>query len=160
MAAKLTPKQEAFAYAVGYEGKKYSRAYREIYDVKPETLDRSVWVRASELANNSKVSVRIDELKKQKLEEGRRAFSWDISETEAELRFLIGKNKKDLVVAERNNKPAKHANNVALANAVQQLTDLYFKLQEVEIDTARVNNGQPQVQIIKREPKKYEPDSL
>lgn len=51
---KLTEKQEGFAFAVGYESKSYSQAYRENYKVKPETLDTTVWRKAFEVAHNGK----------------------------------------------------------------------------------------------------------
>nr|DAM36462.1 MAG TPA: Terminase small subunit [Caudoviricetes sp.] len=126
MAAKdrLTAKQEAFAFAVGYENKSYSQAYREIYTVKPETLDKTVWKRASELANNGEVSGRIDELREQKRKEVQRTLSWTLKESENELRDIIKKNKNDLIRAERQGQSAKHANNSAILGAIQQLTDL------------------------------------
>lgn len=122
--SKLTAKQEAFAFAVGYENKSYSQAYREIYTVKPGTPDRTVWINASKLANHTKVSLRIDELKNQKRKEVQRTLSWTLKESENELRDIIKKNKNDLIRAERQGQPAKHANNSAILGAIQQLTDL------------------------------------
>lgn len=124
MADKLTPKQEAFAFAVGYENKNYSQAYREHYNVKEGTKDSTVWRKASELANHGKVSARIDELKEAKRKEIQRTLSWTLKESEDELRVIIKKNKNDLVRAERDGKAAKYANNSALLGAIQQLTDL------------------------------------
>ncbi|MFK4783490.1 hypothetical protein [Lactococcus petauri] len=124
MADKLTPKQEAFAFAVGYENKNYSQAYREHYNVKEGTKDSTVWRKASELANHGKVSARIDELKEAKRKEIQRTLSWTLKESEDELRVIIKKNKNDLVRAERDGKAAKHANNSALLGAIQQLTEL------------------------------------
>ena len=60
---KLTAKQEKFARLVA-EGNEQSTAYREVYNaskMKPETI----WARASELASNSMVAVRIDKYKKE-----------------------------------------------------------------------------------------------
>ena len=109
MAAKdtLTAKQEAFAFAVGYESKSYSQAYRENYKVKPETLDKTVWRNAYSVATNTKVSARIDYWKSKRIEESKRAFSWDLKEAEKELRAIIRKNKNDLLRAEQQ---GEHAN--------------------------------------------------
>ncbi len=60
---KLTAKQEKFARLVA-EGKTQSEAYRLAYNCvnnKPDTI----WSRASELANHSGVSARIEELRRQ-----------------------------------------------------------------------------------------------
>jgi phage terminase small subunit len=61
MAGTLTAKQEAFCLAFVETGNA-SEAYRSVYDAencKPETI----WVKASELLNSGKVSVRIKELR-------------------------------------------------------------------------------------------------
>ena len=58
----LTPKQEAFAQAVA-SGKTQADAYRFAFDatrMKPETIQQA----ASRLMANSKVSARVDELRK------------------------------------------------------------------------------------------------
>ncbi len=149
MAAKdrLTAKQEAFAFAVGYENKSYSQAYREIYTVKPETLDKTVWKRASELANNGEVSGRIDELREQKRKEVQRTLSWTLKESENELRDIIKKNKNDLIRAERQGQSAKHANNSAILGAIQQLTDLVKLTLPVK---AEIDSGNNQDDELKR----------
>lgn len=149
MAAKdrLTAKQEAFAFAVGYENKSYSQAYREIYTVKPGTLDRTVWKRASELANNGEVSGRIDELRDQKRKEVQRTLSWTLKESENELRDIIKKNKNDLIRAERQGQSAKHANNSAILGAIQQLTDLVKLTLPVK---AEIDSGNNQDDELKR----------
>ena len=56
----LTKKQEAFARAVA-QGKTQSDAYRAAYSAK-KMPDNQVWVRASELMANSKVTVRVADL--------------------------------------------------------------------------------------------------
>lgn len=62
--AKLTPKQEAFARAVALDDMTQADAYRSVY--KADNMpDDQIYVRASEVANNSKVSVRIAELRKE-----------------------------------------------------------------------------------------------
>lgn len=63
---KLTAKQEKFAQAVALEDMNQADAYRSAYDTSRMT-DESIWVRASELANNVKVAVRIKELREQAL---------------------------------------------------------------------------------------------
>lgn len=60
---KLTAKQDKFARLVA-EGKTQAEAYREAYDCK-RTADKTVWENASRLNADSKVSARIQELKKQ-----------------------------------------------------------------------------------------------
>ncbi|APY15824.1 hypothetical protein GJU94_13130 [Brucella sp. 10RB9214] len=52
----LTPKQEAFARAYVETGNA-SEAYRRAYNVGDKTKPESVWVKASELLANGKVSV-------------------------------------------------------------------------------------------------------
>ena len=63
--SKLTGKQEAFAIAFTLNGGNASKAYRENYDVETAT-DGSIWVQAHNLLHSSKVSIRVDELRKQK----------------------------------------------------------------------------------------------
>lgn len=123
--SKLTAKQEAFAFAVGFENKSYSQAYREVYNVKPETLDRTIWSKASKIANEYKVSTRIDECKSQRRKEIQRSLTWNFKDAENELLLLLKKNKNDIMRAEKNGQPAKHANNTALLGAIQQLTNIY-----------------------------------
>jgi len=59
----LTPKREAFAQGIVFDGLNQTDAYRQAgysyENMKPETL----WVKASELANDGKVSARIQELR-------------------------------------------------------------------------------------------------
>lgn len=62
--AKLTPKQEAFARAVALDDMTQADAYRSVYNAD-NVPDDQIYVRASEVANNSKVSVRIAELRKE-----------------------------------------------------------------------------------------------
>lgn len=62
--AKLTPKQEAFARSIALDGMTQADAYRSVYKCS-NTPDEQIYVRASEVANNSKVAVRIKELAKQ-----------------------------------------------------------------------------------------------
>ena len=62
--AKLTTKQEAFARAVALDDMTQADAYRTVYNAN-NMSDDQIYVRASEVANNSKVSVRIAELRKE-----------------------------------------------------------------------------------------------
>ena len=61
MLISLTPKQERFAQQVVALDNQ-SEAYRRVYDVSPTTSDAVTVVKASELAHNGKVAVRIREL--------------------------------------------------------------------------------------------------
>ena len=63
---KLTAKQEKFAQAIALEDMNQADAYRSAYDTSRMT-DETVWARASELAKNSKVAVRVEELRQQAL---------------------------------------------------------------------------------------------
>lgn len=58
---KLTPKQESFAKSIALEGMSYVDAYRNSYSVKSMS-DDAIYVEASNLANNPKISLRIKEL--------------------------------------------------------------------------------------------------
>jgi phage terminase small subunit len=60
---KLTAKQEKFCQCVA-EGDTYSGAYRKAYNVGKKTSQNTVYVKSSELMDNGKVTVRVDELKK------------------------------------------------------------------------------------------------
>lgn len=61
---KLTAQQEKFAQAIALEDMNQADAYRSAYNTSKMT-DEVIWVKASELANSGKVSVRIAELRKQ-----------------------------------------------------------------------------------------------
>jgi phage terminase small subunit len=60
----LTAKQEKFAQAIALEDMNQADAYRSAYNTSRMT-DESIWARASELAKDSKVAVRIAELRQQ-----------------------------------------------------------------------------------------------
>ncbi|WP_339000519.1 hypothetical protein VNN37_02340 [Lactococcus garvieae] len=125
---KLTEKQEGFAFAVGYENKSYSEAYRENYKVRDGTRDKTVWNNASKLAHNTEVSARIDYWKSKKIEESKRAFSWDFHEAEKELRAIIKKNKNDLVRAEQHGENANPAIINTSISAIKLLNDTFDKI--------------------------------
>ena len=59
----LTPKQEAFALAVA-SGKNQSDAYREAFNVRPNTKPTSVNVSAAKLMADPNISQRVEELRK------------------------------------------------------------------------------------------------
>jgi translation elongation factor EF-G len=71
--AKLTQKRETFARLYVEYGDA-SKAYREAFPSAQKWKDQAVWVKASELLKDGKVSVRIEELKQ------KRAQKLDISE--------------------------------------------------------------------------------
>lgn len=56
---ELTAQQDRFAWLVAV-GETLSSAYRAAYDVAPKTKKETVWVNASKLAADTKVSQRID----------------------------------------------------------------------------------------------------
>jgi|TARA_R110000803_G_scaffold96875_1_gene165026 hypothetical protein len=58
----ITAKQSEFARLVAEEGKTASDAYRTVYDVSPNTLDKTIWSMASALMANHKVSMRIKDI--------------------------------------------------------------------------------------------------
>lgn len=64
MSKRLTDKQEKFAQLV-VKYSNQSKAYREAYDVKEGTTDKSVSEQASTLANDLTVSSRIEEIRKE-----------------------------------------------------------------------------------------------
>ena len=57
----LTPKQERFAQ-VYIETSNASEAYRQAYDVSPDTLPKTIWEEASVTLANPKVATRVMEL--------------------------------------------------------------------------------------------------
>lgn len=59
----LTAKQERYAQNIA-QGMNQSDAYRSAYDVDPNCKPETVWTNACQLASDTKVSQRIEELKK------------------------------------------------------------------------------------------------
>lgn len=129
MAAKdtLTAKQEAFAFAVGYESKSYSEAYRESYNTKKMT-DRAVWIEASKLANNPKVSLRIDELRRLRKQELSRVITWNYKKAEDVLNKVLQKNMNDLIRTEKLGQPVEKVTSSAILDTVKLLNNLYEKV--------------------------------
>ncbi len=64
--SKLTDKQENFAIAYVSNGGNATQAYKECYDVGSTATNNSIWVAAHKVLHNDKVSIRIDELRKQR----------------------------------------------------------------------------------------------
>lgn len=64
----LTDKQENFARCVALKGMNYSDAYRECYGTKG-MKPSSIWSNACQVAQHTKVSQRIEELRSKKLKE-------------------------------------------------------------------------------------------
>lgn len=64
--AKLTAKQEGFVQDV-FTGTTYAQSYRNNYDADG-MADNVIWVKASELMSNGKVSVRLIELQEEAAE--------------------------------------------------------------------------------------------
>ncbi|MEY8515187.1 hypothetical protein [Lactococcus taiwanensis] len=129
MAAKDTPtaKQEAFAFAVGYESKSYSEAYRENYSTKKMT-NRAVWIEASKLANNPKVSLRIDELRSLRKQELSRVITWNYKKAEEVLNKVLQKNMNDLIRTEKLGQPVEKVTSSAILDTVKLLNNLYEKV--------------------------------
>lgn len=134
-ADRLTPRQENFAYLVGYEKYTYSSAYRKAYS-SDKMKEQSIWTNASSTAKIAKVSNRIDYFREQRLKEERRKFKWTISEAESELRTVLEKNKQDLIRAEENGESAKHATNDAIIRAVDALNAMSKRIEDDENELA------------------------
>ena len=64
MSSEATPKQEAFARAY-FECGNAAEAYRQAYDVEPNTRDSWLYVEATQLLDNPKVALRLTELREQ-----------------------------------------------------------------------------------------------
>lgn len=152
---KLTEKQEGFAFAVGYENKSYSEAYRENYKVRDGTRDKTVWNNASKLAHNTEVSARIDYWKSKKIEESKRAFSWDFHEAEKELRAIIKKNKNDLVRAEQHGENANPAIINTSISAIKLLNDTFDKITK-EYNDLQKRKDNAEVEILENKNKLLE----
>mgnify|MGYP001603918246 CR=1 FL=1 len=60
---KLSNQQEHFCQEY-VKDSNATRSYKTAYNVNPETKDSSVWVNASKLLSNTKVTLRLSELKK------------------------------------------------------------------------------------------------
>jgi hypothetical protein len=127
---RLTSKQECFAYSIGYENMTYSKAYRLHYSTK-NMNKKTIWHHASVLANNGKVSARIDEFKEMKRVEMQRSFSWSLKEAEKDLRIVLQKNLNDIMRAEKEGKTARASSSSAVLNAINELNKMSIQISSV-----------------------------
>ena len=133
--SRLTPKQESFAFLVGYEKKTYTDAYREAYDTEKMKTD-TIYVAASKLAKSDKVSTRIDEFRVDKLKEEKRKFKWTLTEAEAKLNKVIEKSLADLEAAEDKELLTHPSTNDAIIKAVEALNAIMFKISDEDNELA------------------------
>ncbi len=63
---KLTDKQENFSISYVANGGNATAAYKECYNVGKDVSNNTIWVAAHKVLHNNKVSIRIDELRKQR----------------------------------------------------------------------------------------------
>lgn len=131
----LTPKQESFAYLVGYEKLTYTEAYKEAYNTEKMKID-TIYVAASKLAKSDKVSTRIDEFRADKLKEEKRKFKWTLSAAESKLMKIIDKSISDLEDAEENDQLTHPSTNDAIIKAVDSLNGILFKISDEENELA------------------------
>lgn len=82
----LTSKQENFAQLVA-SGKTYAESYREAYPTSKDWKDEAVWVQSSQLMSNSKVIVRVEELKRETVERNKVTLDEVLREMAEWLRF-------------------------------------------------------------------------
>lgn len=106
MTEGLTSKQERFAQLVA-TGSSYSEAYRQSYDVSPDTLSVSVHQLASHLASNVNVASRIKELKQEIAERVTASQAWDLDRL--------------IETAESNMELARQLKKIASANGALEL---------------------------------------
>lgn len=88
---KLTPKQELFVQELA-KGKSQRQAYFEAYPKSKKWKVETVDAQASKLANNNKVLIRLDELKK--LTE--KKVEWTRVRALNEINYVLEMNKKDM----------------------------------------------------------------
>jgi hypothetical protein len=82
----LTSLQEKFSQLVA-EGNTYADAYRQAYDVKPETKLETIWEKSSRLMSEYKVSTRVKELQELTLKRNQVTLDEVINEMSRWLRF-------------------------------------------------------------------------
>ena len=88
---RLTDKQEKFIYAI-MDGKSQREAYRQAYPKARKWKDASVDVAASQLLNNNKIIIRLEELKKIKKEK----IKWTRERALNEINYVLDMNRKDI----------------------------------------------------------------
>jgi phage terminase small subunit len=97
MADKLTPKQEAFVLAYLETGNA-SEAYRQCYDVSPDTKPNTVEKRACELLKNGKVAGRIAALQGKAEQRAVLDKAWVLERLMKNARIALGEEKIKLAV--------------------------------------------------------------
>lgn len=88
---KLTPKQELFAQEIA-KGKSQRQAYYEAYPKSKKWKVETVDAQASRLANNNKVLIRLDELKKI----AEKKIEWTRNRALNEINYVLEMNKADM----------------------------------------------------------------
>lgn len=82
----LTNKQEQFARLVS-EGNTYADAYRQAYEVNPETKVETIWEKSSRLMSDDKVSTRVKELQENTLKRNEVTLDEVLNEMSGWMRF-------------------------------------------------------------------------
>jgi phage terminase small subunit len=88
MSRPLTAKQENFCQLVA-QGNTYSDAYRGAYNVGKRTSKNTVYVKSSELMDNGKVAVRIEEIQKETIKRNQATLDEVLNEMANWLRFNL-----------------------------------------------------------------------
>lgn len=125
---KLTAKQENFAQLVA-SGNSYVDAYREAYDASPNSSPATAYVTSSQLANDPKIALRIQELRQATEAELAERRLWDVER-------LID-------AAEENLRGAREAKQMSAANGALELIGRVTGL----LDQAKAKQGQAPVVI-------------
>lgn len=97
----LTPKQEAFCRAY-LESGNASAAYRKAYDVGEDTKPEVVHVKASELAANGNVTVRLQELRNQAAEVASLDRAWVLERLMLNARIALGQEKARVTIRNKD----------------------------------------------------------
>ena len=116
--AKLTGKQERVSQLVALEGLDQSEAYRQVYDVGPDTQPATVWSEASRLVADPKVSARIAELRA------------TCQEQSIASRERIVEELAKVAFADRQEGPVRDADKTAALDKLAKVTGLYRETPE------------------------------
>jgi phage terminase small subunit len=93
----LTPKQEAFCLAYLATGNA-SAAYRQVYDVSPDTKPNTIEKRACELLKNGKVAGRVTALRAEAATKATLSKSWVLQHLIRQVRITMGDEKIALTI--------------------------------------------------------------
>lgn len=96
--------------------------------------DSTVWRNAFNVAQNNKVSTRIDYWKSVRITESKRQLSWTLSRAEETLLRIIDKNTKDLLRCEENNEPVPPTVNNGLISATKALNEMLEKREQDDLE--------------------------